>query len=45
MEFNSGLLAGMSREEAKQKYPPVDNLPNEKAVYVQKRNKMILWQS
>jgi len=32
-EFNNGLLAGLTYEEAKIKYPKVDNLPINKSVY------------
>lgn len=32
-EFNNGLLAGLTYEEAKIKYPKVDNLPIDKSVY------------
>ena len=35
MEFNNGLLAGLSREEADVKYPKIDNLPIDQAVYGQ----------
>ena len=35
MEFNNGLLAGLSREEADRLYPPVENLPVDQAVYGQ----------
>lgn len=33
MEFNNGLLAGLSRKEAAEKYPMVPNLPVDQAVY------------
>ena len=35
MEFNNGLIAGLSREKAAQKYPFVPNLPIHAAVYEQ----------
>ena len=35
MEFNNGLLAGLSREDADRLYPPVENLPIDQAVYGQ----------
>ena len=35
MEFNNGLLAGLSHEEADEKYPPVPDLPPDKSVYGQ----------
>ena len=35
MEFNNGLLAGLSREEAAEKYPRIPNLPVHEAVYGQ----------
>lgn len=35
MEFNNGFLAGLSREEADRKYPKVENLPIDQAVYGQ----------
>ena len=35
MEFNNGLLAGLSREEAAEKYPRVPDLPVHSAVYEQ----------
>jgi 2,3-bisphosphoglycerate-dependent phosphoglycerate mutase len=35
MEFNNGLLAGLSREEADRLYPKVENTPIDKAVYGQ----------
>ena len=35
MEFNNGLLAGLSYEEADAKYPRVPDLPPDKAVYGQ----------
>ncbi len=35
MEFNNGLLAGLSREEADRLYPEVKNLPIDQAVYGQ----------
>ena len=35
MEFNNGLLAGMPRDEAARKYPPVPDLPIDRAVYGQ----------
>lgn len=33
MEFNNGLLAGLSRKEADEKYPIIPNLPVDQAVY------------
>lgn len=33
MEFNNGLLAGLSYDEANKRYPEVKNLPIDKAVY------------
>ena len=33
MEFNNGLLAGLPYDVARQKYPPVENLPADQAVY------------
>lgn len=33
MEFNNGLLAGLSREEALIKYPIIPNLPIDKSIY------------
>lgn len=33
MEFNNGLLAGLSRAEADEKYPEVPDLPLDKAMY------------
>ncbi len=33
MEFNNGLLAGLSRKEALEKYPPVPGLPIHESVY------------
>ena len=33
MEFNNGLLAGLSREEAERKYPRIPDLPVHKSVY------------
>ena len=33
MEFNNGLLAGLSREEAKVTYPKMDHLPMHRSVY------------
>ncbi|MBE7003401.1 MAG: histidine phosphatase family protein [Ruminococcaceae bacterium] len=33
MEFNNGLLAGLSREEADEKYPEVPDLPLDQAMY------------
>jgi 2,3-bisphosphoglycerate-dependent phosphoglycerate mutase len=33
MEFNNGLLAGLSREEADRKYPRIPDLPVHKSVY------------
>lgn len=33
MEFNNGLLAGLSREEAERKYPRTPDLPVHKSVY------------
>ncbi len=35
MEFNNGLIAGLERSVAKEKYPFVDNLPVHAAVYEQ----------
>ncbi|MBO4384914.1 MAG: histidine phosphatase family protein [Clostridia bacterium] len=35
MEFNNGLLAGLSFEEADRLYPKVENLPIDRAVYGQ----------
>ena len=35
MEFNNGLLAGLSWEEADQKYPRIENLPVHASVYEQ----------
>jgi 2,3-bisphosphoglycerate-dependent phosphoglycerate mutase len=35
MEFNNGLLAGLSYEEADEKYPLVPDLPPDKSVYGQ----------
>ncbi|MGM9600786.1 MAG: histidine phosphatase family protein [Faecousia sp.] len=35
MEFNNGLIAGLERAIAREKYPPVDNLPIHAAVYAQ----------
>ena len=35
MEFNNGLLAGLSREEADRLYPEVKDLPIDQAVYGQ----------
>ncbi len=35
MEFNNGLIAGLTRQEATEKYPIVQNLPVHKAVYQQ----------
>lgn len=35
MEFNNGFLAGLSREEAAEKYPRIPNLPVHEAVYGQ----------
>ena len=35
MEFNNGLLAGLSREDADRLYPHVENLPIDQAVYGQ----------
>lgn len=35
MEFNNGLLAGLSWEEADEKYPKVENLPIDQSVYGQ----------
>lgn len=35
MEFNNGLLAGLSREEADEKYPKIENLPIDQSVYGQ----------
>lgn len=35
MEFNNGLLAGLSREEAAEKYPRIENLPIDQSVYGQ----------
>ena len=33
MEFNNGLLAGLSRKEADEKYPIIPDLPVDQAVY------------
>ena len=33
MEFDNGLLAGLPFDEAREKYPPVDNLPADRSVY------------
>ena len=33
MEFNNGLLAGLTRKEADEKYPMVPDLPVDQAVY------------
>ena len=33
MEFNNGLLAGLPYDVAREKYPPVENLPADRAVY------------
>ena len=35
MEFNNGLIAGLSREEADEKYPYIPNLPLHASVYEQ----------
>ena len=35
MEFNNGLIAGRSREEVREKYPFIPNLPIHAAVYEQ----------
>ncbi len=35
MEFNNGLIAGLTREEADEKYPYIPNLPIHEAVYEQ----------
>jgi len=35
MEFNNGLLAGLSFEEAALRYPRIENLPPDKSVYGQ----------
>lgn len=35
MEFNNGLIAGMDRTEAREKYPHVENLPIHASVYEQ----------
>lgn len=35
MEFNNGLLAGLPRDVAREKYPIVPNLPIDKSVYGQ----------
>lgn len=35
MEFNNGLIAGLSRQAAQEAYPYVENLPVHKAVYEQ----------
>lgn len=35
MEFNNGLLAGLSREDAAMRYPEVKDLPIDQAVYRQ----------
>lgn len=51
MEFNNGLIAGLTRKEADEKYPEVKNLPINQAVYEQEslvdfRNRAakMLWQ-
>lgn len=33
MEFDNGLLAGLPFDEARAKYPPVDDLPADRSVY------------
>ncbi len=35
MEFNNGLIAGLGRDAAREKYPPVDSLPVHASVYEQ----------
>ncbi len=35
MEFNNGLIAGLERHVAREKYPPVENLPLHASVYEQ----------
>ncbi|MBE5839751.1 histidine phosphatase family protein [Butyrivibrio sp.] len=35
MEFNNGMLAGLSREDADRLYPYIENLPIDQAVYGQ----------
>lgn len=35
MEFNNGLLAGLSFEEAAKRYPRIENLPPDESVYGQ----------
>lgn len=35
MEFNNGCLAGLPRDVARKKYPPVTNLPPDQSVYGQ----------
>lgn len=35
MEFNNGLIAGLTREDAASRYPEVKNLPVHKSVYEQ----------
>lgn len=35
MEFNNGLIAGLERHTAREKYPPVENLPFHASVYEQ----------
>ena len=35
MEFNNGLLAGLSRDDAARRYPEVKDLPIDQAVYGQ----------
>ncbi len=35
MEFNNGLIAGLERHAAREKYPPVGNLPLHASVYEQ----------
>ena len=35
MEFNNGYLAGLPRDVARKKYPPVTNLPPDQSVYGQ----------
>ena len=37
MEFNNGLIAGLSWAEADEKYPKVENLPIDQSVYGQER--------
>ena len=35
MEFNNGFIAGLERDVAREKYPPVENLPLHASVYEQ----------